>query len=173
MGDAWCVVQSKPRQEDRAEANLARLPIELFLPRTRRLGRRRRARSETEPLFPGYLFARGDVVALGHTIAYTRGVARILAINDRPALVDASIVDLIRRRVGPDGLVRLLPTIAIGDRVRITDGPLRDVVAILQDSRSSAERITLLLSVVHSNLRVTIAPDQIERLSGPGDHHAA
>lgn len=172
MREPWYVVQSKPRQEDRVEANLARLPIELFLPRMRRPGRRRGMRSDAAPLFPSYLFVRCDITAFAHTITYTRGVARILSMNERPAVVDEGIVEIIRRRVGTDGLVRLLPTVAIGDRVRITDGPLRDVIGILQDCRSSAERTTLLLAVIHSNLRVTLDLDRIERLSGAEDDDA-
>jgi len=59
MDAGWVVVQTKPRQEDTAFANLQQQGYSAYLPRLA-VPRRRREQWVTvrEPLFPGYLFVR-------------------------------------------------------------------------------------------------------------------
>ena len=55
----WFAIQAKPHHEELAAARIARLDVEVFLPRARRwklvCGV---SRAITQPLFPGYFFAR-------------------------------------------------------------------------------------------------------------------
>lgn len=54
----WYVVQTKPRQEARAEAHLVRQGFECYLPVAEYAAGASVARLMPPPLFPGYLFIR-------------------------------------------------------------------------------------------------------------------
>lgn len=160
----WYVVQTKPHQEARVEANLATLGLETLRPQTRVAPRGARRNPRIETLFPSYLFARFDVLTLGGKVRYTRGVARILGTDaSGPTSVDDAIVEEVRGRIGSDGFVKLA-TLEAGDRVRITNGLLRDFVGVFEPSTLAAGRIRLLLSTLHSQIRVNIEDRFVEKV---------
>lgn len=161
----WYAVQSKPRQEVRAEGDLAAWGVEVFLPRVRCARRRHVGGSDAaEPLFPGYLFARFAASQMLHKVRYTRGVSRVLGTAEGPTRVPGEIVDVIRGHIGADGLVQTTTTYAAGELLRITDGPLRDFIGVFQATTGAPERVRLLLSAVGGALRVVARPEQVERV---------
>jgi transcriptional antiterminator RfaH len=159
----WYVLQTKPHQEGRAEANLATLGLEVLLPQTRvpRLSPRRDVR--VEALFPSYLFVRFDVATAAGRVRNTRGVARILGSKEGPTSVDDAIVEEIRSRIGDDGFVKLAP-FGPGDTVRITAGVLRDFVGVFEPSTHPTRRIRILLSTLNSQIRVTVDNRYVARM---------
>jgi transcriptional antiterminator RfaH len=162
----WYAVQTKPRQEDRAEVNIASLGTETLLPRLQRMadaGRGRRKR--IEPLFPGYMFVRCDPAVVFHKIRYTRGVSKILGTPDGPSSIDDAIIDLIRSRIGDDGFVRMTSMLKPGDRVRVTAGPLKNFMGVFDPMTRPSKRIGLLLSVVNGPIRVAIDAAYVDKLA--------
>jgi transcriptional antiterminator RfaH len=165
---AWWAIQTKPRQEARADANLQTSGVHTFLPLVRHVspGRSKRGWIVTvEPLFPRYLFARCDVPGMAHRIRFARGVSKILGIGDCPTPVDDSIIAVIQRRVGEDGCVRLAPALKPGDRIRIVAGPLRDFVGVFESSIAGADRVRLLLAALHGQWRVVVDDALVEATS--------
>ncbi len=160
--DAWFVAQTKPRQEDRAEANLRTLGIEIFLPRTREPRTRRSRGARIAPFFPSYLFVRCDIAARLHQITYTRGVHRMLGNGGGPLPIDNSIIESIRQRIGEDGLIRIGSSFKSGDAVRVTAGPLEDFNGVFQRYRHPSERVEILLKTVNGSFRVLVDCDQLE-----------
>jgi len=155
----WYAVQTKSRQEERAAANLLTLGVETLLPKTKEI----RAYSSCgkggisiTAFFPSYLFVKCDLSTAGQKIRYTRGVIRIVGTPDHPIPLEDSVITLIRNRMGPDGIVRAEPSLRIGDRVRITAGPLRNLVGILESPRNPIERVAVLLAIVNSHAHVVI-----------------
>jgi transcriptional antiterminator RfaH len=163
----WHAVQTRPRQEQRAEANLAAWGVETLLPMIRGRARTPRSRvtQEGDALFPSYLFARFDAPTMAAKIRYTRGVAKILGASEHPSVVDDSIIAEIRTRIGNDGYVRLVSPLTPGDPVRITNGVLRDFVGVFEASLEPSHRLRLLLSAVHGQVRVTIDEGWVEKVS--------
>jgi transcriptional antiterminator RfaH len=99
------------------------------------------------PLFPGYLFLHhapdrwSDV-----QIRKTRGLVAILGESwDRRAAVPAGEIEAIRAVVGSSEPAFPYPYPAVGQRVRITAGPLVDVEGVLLRTRPT--RGLLVLSV--------------------------
>jgi transcriptional antiterminator RfaH len=161
--EKWYAIQSKPRQEERAARDLLAWGVEAFLPRIRgSISRRSPSSRRSQPLFTGYLFARFDEARMFGKIKYTRGVARVLGTELGPTPVDESIIALIRARVGADGLVHL--SIQPGEQVCITDGPLKGFVGVFSSSLTSRERVEILLTAVHSPIKVIVGRDCIERV---------
>jgi transcriptional antiterminator RfaH len=163
----WYAIQARPHQEQRVVANLASQGIETLLPKVRSQLRRVRPgmTADGEALFPGYLFARFDAPSTAVSVRYTRGVARILSTAEGPSRVEEEIIAAIRGRIGDDGYVRLGPSLAPGDHVRITGGPLRDFVGVFEASAHPSRRMQLLLSAVHAQIRVSIEHRFVEKVA--------
>jgi len=165
---SWYAIHTKPRQEERADNNLRACNIETCYPRLRE----RRYSSFTQqpfyaikPLFLGYLFARFDARTTLNKVWFTRGVHSVVSFGGRPLTVNDDIILLIRSQIGPEGFVNTGQQFAIGDKVRIKSGPLRDFVGIFEANASDATRVRLLLSAVNFQCRIDIERDLIEKFA--------
>jgi transcription antitermination factor NusG len=103
----------------------------------------------TQLLFPSYAFIR--IEAQWHLVQHSPGVIGLVLHDGRPARVADGVIADLRSREGPDGLV-VLPTapkprgLRRGDRLRITQGPLRDQFGIYAGQRAH-ERVAILLTL--------------------------
>ncbi|HLG59546.1 MAG TPA: transcription termination/antitermination NusG family protein [Vicinamibacterales bacterium] len=159
----WYVVQTHPHQEQRAALNIASYGAECFLPMTRRSARGSR-QMRAEPLFTRYLFVKCDIWSMAHKIVFVRGVAKVLGTSAGPTSVDESVIAEIRSRVGADGFVRVTPGLESGDRVVVTAGALRGIVAVFHSSTTADERVRLLLTAIDSSIRLVVDRDEVEPL---------
>jgi transcription antitermination factor NusG len=119
----WWVIHTKPRAEKTLAEDLLRRSTPFFLPLYLRPFRHRgQALASQIPLFPGYLFLRGNNQEVLQALK-TRCVVRAIPVSDQRKLHD----DLVRLHrliasgvpMTPEG--RLLP----GMLVEITSGPLQ------------------------------------------------
>lgn len=154
----WFTIHAKPYREDVAATNIARLDLEVFLPKMKR---ERLVygvpREMIVPLFPGYFFARFCPATHLHLIRYARGVLRIVSCGDVPLPVDEVIIQEIRSRIGPDGYVRLgARSPQPGDRVLVREGPLRGLMGIFERELDDRERVVLLLEAIEYQARVVV-----------------
>jgi transcriptional antiterminator RfaH len=161
----WCVIQSRPNQEEKARLNLARQGFEVYLPRY--LKRRRHARRTeivARPLYPRYLFARLDASQPWRVIQSTYGVAALVEFDGRPALLNEPAIEAIRRQEDDDGLVVFSPTkgLAAGDTVRIMDGAFAETLGLVEHI-TDEQRVTLLLDMLGRKVRVAVDPAAIEK----------
>jgi transcriptional antiterminator RfaH len=142
---AWRVVTAQRHREAAARVRLAELGLETYLPLLRQWPRPP-VGSEVGPLFPGYVFVRA---ADGHfhRIARTPGVVGLLAFGGEPARLDDAVIDFLRGRAEPDGVILARPLPA-GAAVRIIDGPWRGLFAILERPVSGRERVLVLLDIL-------------------------
>jgi transcriptional antiterminator RfaH len=153
----WYVVQTKPKQEARAEANLQQGGIPTLAPR---IMESRRSRNGTvwfqsAPLFPNYLFARFDAEAVLTKVRLTRGVQRVVGLGEYATPVHDSIIELIRGRLAEDGFVRA-PQLQPGDRIEVVDGPLRSFTGVFERHISGGERVVILLTTMGRQARVEV-----------------
>lgn len=156
----WYVVHTLPRAETRAQWHLGNQGFPTFLPRY--LKSRRHARQITKvasPLFPRYLFVQVDCERMPwRSINGTFGVSRLVSDGDLPVPVPAMLIDEIRAREDAAGYIRVGRDLhcKIGDPVRITEGPLCDLVGLFE-SLSDEERVTLLVNLLGRDVRVEIS----------------
>ena len=125
--DFWFALHVRSGAEIGAEARLAELEVETFLPVVNRKVRhaRRTFQDVKRPLFPSYLFARFCPMMMLRAVRYSYGVLRVLGSPSGPKPVDVSVINSIRERIGQDGCVALIDRgLAAGDAVRVTEGPL-------------------------------------------------
>ena len=146
----WYVVQTRPRQEQRAEVNLARQGYRAWLPVTER-SRRRAKRFETgyAPLFPQYLFVELDIGREPwRAINGTFGVKRLLADGPLPQALPEEFVAALREATGADGVsAPAPPDLRPGDAVTIAVGPFVECAAVVL-RHAPRERVEVLLDVL-------------------------
>jgi transcriptional antiterminator RfaH len=123
-----------------------------------------RARREvgTRPLFPGYCFVL--IVSQWWAARWSPGVIRIVLDGAVPARVPDQVIDEIRRRE-VRGVVELPkpPGLEVGDRVRVTRGPLVGLTGLYQ-GMNGRQRVDILLSILGGACRVTLAKSDVAAL---------
>jgi transcriptional antiterminator RfaH len=158
----WYVVQTRPRAEVKAAAQLARQGFDIYLPRY--LKRRRHARridTVVAPLFPRYMFVAVDMaVQRWRAIQSTIGVSHLVCHGDSPTAVTASIIDGLKAREDDSGFVRLerRPQFAPGDKIRVLDGVFSACLGLFEGV-ADRERVAILLDLLGRKVRVTLDAD--------------
>lgn len=158
----WYVVRCRPRQEARALEHLERQGFVAFAPQcriTRRQGTVRRP--VVEPLFPGYAFVRlsptrGDWGVLRST----RGVQYLVRFGLNTPRLPQAAIDQLRALDGVD-LDRGPPRLAVGMRVRVSEGPFVGLEGVFTQ-RDGEARAQVLLDCMQRLVRVTLAETQLE-----------
>jgi transcriptional antiterminator RfaH len=150
----WYLIQTKPRQEARAEEHLQRQHFECYRPLKSGEPKKRSPRiMSEEELFPGYLFIRMDQVHDNwYPIRSTRGVARIVTFGGNPVPVQDALIEQIRQR-----LLAPLPRVEFkqGETVRIKAGEMCDIEAIFLTSDGD-ERAVILLNLLQREQKVVL-----------------
>ncbi|MTZ14677.1 transcription/translation regulatory transformer protein RfaH [Pseudomonas sp. JL972] len=149
----WYLVQTKPRQESRAEEHLQRQHYECYRPLRNTTGGRQQAR-HAEPLFPGYLFIRLDPGKDNwYPIRSTRGVSRVVSFGGQPIPVQDELIEQLRQRLAVPPMVAA--PFSPGERVQISGGGLHELEAIFVAS-DGEQRSIILLNLLHRQQKITV-----------------
>ncbi|WP_296262377.1 MULTISPECIES: transcription/translation regulatory transformer protein RfaH [unclassified Pseudomonas] len=157
----WYLIQTKPRQEGRAQEHLHRQHFECYRPVKQGEKKRGARGAAEEELFPGYLFIRMDQTSDNwYPIRSTRGVARIVTFGGMPVPVKDELIEQIRERLlAPSLKVPFQP----GDAVRITAEGFNEVEAIFL-AADGDERAVILLNLLQREQKVTLPVSSLTRL---------
>ncbi len=161
----WFCLRSQPKHEHIAAAHLRQLSgVEIFLPRIRfQRATVRGAVWATEALFPGYLFARFVWPAELRPVLHARGVSGVVHFGDRwPTIADPVIADL-RAALGPEELRVVEATLTPGDVVRIADGSLRGLLAVVAQVQSGRNRVAVLMEFLGQQTMVELPATSLVR----------
>ena len=158
-GGVWWVARVRPRQEKALAWDLLRASVSYFLPMYEAV-RRSRGRSwkTALPLFPGYLFFRGqESERLG--ALKTGRIADLLVVRDQRQLAGelAAIRRLIESGVGVDPY----PALRRGVRCRIRSGPLQGVEGKVAQLRARS-RFVVEVGILGQGAAVTIDGSLLE-----------
>lgn len=162
----WYVVHTKPRQEQRAQLNLAQQGYACYLPLLATEKLRRGALTLVhEPLFARYLFIRLDASQSGKSwgpIHSTLGVQGLVRFGNQPAEVDDDLIEALRCRSArqQDQPLRLFQA---GERVQVKDGPFAGLEAIYQMTQGDG-RAQVLIELLRKPCRLSIAPASLRKL---------
>ena len=164
-GLKWYVVQAKPREELRAEYFLKEKGFQVYLPLMEvAITRGFRDVMKEKPLFPSYLFCRFDAArSLAH-VRWTRGVVKILPESISPTAVDDCLIATIRSLGQKDGIIRKI-ALEKDDRIRITRGPMKDILGIFDYWTSDEGRVRVLLNFINYQASVELHHSLIEKVA--------
>lgn len=144
---AWYCLRTQLHREEVAMDSLRRLEaVEPFLPRIRvRRVRNRKLIWRTEPLFPGYLFARFDLGAGQRAVGYANGVAGIVHFGRHWPVIPPEFIAEMRALDGELDLPGDVAEVRPGDRVSIVAGPMEGFLGTVVRVATGGERVALLL----------------------------
>ena len=145
MEKAWYLINSKPKQELRAEEHLKNQGINNILPtiEIEKIIRGKRQKV-SEPLFPGYLFVELETNGQDWSkIRSTRGVRDFVRFGGVPGRVPDSVLEQLKLL---DTSETQLETNApkAGEKIIITEGPFKDLEGIYKISNGEERSIVLL-----------------------------
>lgn len=164
----WYAVYTKPKEEQRADQNLAAWGVETLAPKIQERRTNEftgRPTYFTKPLFPRYIFARFDAERLLRKVRFTRGVQNIVSLDSRPVIVDDSVIDIIRSRIREDGFVKLGEDLNVNDEVVVKNGALKSLVGIFERRVKASDRIIILLTAITYQGRISIEERMVEKVA--------
>jgi transcriptional antiterminator RfaH len=99
----------------------------------------------TEPLFPGYLFARFPLATSARLVNHAPGVHSIVHFGSQWPSIPDSVLEDLRAHVGRDDLLVIPDAVTPGDQVLISGGVFNNLTAVVTRVMPSRERVEVLL----------------------------
>jgi transcription antitermination factor NusG len=151
----WYAAVVRPRSEKAVAQALANRGVERYLPIYR--GRYRSAgrfKDVDLPLFPQYVFCRIGTCSRAQVLS-TPGVFRFVTFGNKPAPVNASELESVRRVLSSGTELQPWPFLKVGDYVEIAEGPLKGLDGRLIHTKGKCQLI-LDISLLQRSVAVTI-----------------
>jgi transcription antitermination factor NusG len=151
----WFAVRVRPRYEKQVAQSIESKGIKAFLPLY--AARRRwsdRTKEVQTPLFDGYVFCHIDP-AERLPVLVIPGVMHFVGIGKTPIAVDNSEIAAIQTVVQSGSVVRSWPFLRQGDRVRVDDGPLRNVEGILLRA-GDTDQVVVSITLLQRSIAVEV-----------------
>lgn len=156
---SWYALRTRSNYEKIAAGFLEAKGFEHFLPLCRTQKHRLKQVIESStPLFPGYLFCRFDP-RYRTPVLGVLGVVSIVGFGGRPAQINDTEIEAIRKALGCGQIMEPYPYLHEGQQIRIEKGPLRGLEGILVKKRTW--RIVISVEMLRRAVAVEIDPDSI------------
>jgi transcription antitermination factor NusG len=155
----WYALYTRSHCEQLVYDQLTTRGFHIFLPRldvwSQRAGKRHLI---SVPMFPGYLFLRHAIDKTSYIdVRKARGLVRILGARwDRLSVVPDVEIEAIQTALNAHLPVMPHPYLREGQRVRITQGPLRGVEGILIQSKPTKGLLILSVDLLQRSVAVEI-----------------
>ena len=151
----WFAIRVRPRYEKQVAQSIEAKGIPTFLP-TYATCRRwsDRTKQVQVPLFDGYVFCRLDP-DYRMPVLVTPGVFHFVGIGKTPVPVDDREMAAIQTAVQSGSMIHSWPFLREGDRVRINEGPLRNVEGILVRD-ADADQVVISITLLQRSLAVHV-----------------
>lgn len=148
----WYCIKTQTKREHIAAGHLRELEaVEVFCPRIRyRKATRRGKIWWLEPLFPGYVLARFDLLELERAVTFAQGVRGLVRFGSLIPHVPDHFIRSLRNEIRAqsnldEDILSLSPAIEIGDQVEVAHGPLQGMAGTILSISPAAERVKILL----------------------------
>lgn len=155
----WYCFKALPKKEQIACEFLKRIDgVETFCPRISFIKKTRRGKVRfVESLFPGYVFVSLDLSQNYRKIRSIQGIRDVVAFGDRVPQIPDEIIDELKQHIGNDDQKDLPePELEPGREVVITEGPFRDLKAVVNSSLNSRQRVAVLLEFLGRQMEVEL-----------------
>ena len=166
----WYVAYTCAHHERRVAEQFKRKEIEHLLPLYESCRRWKDRQIYLQfPLFPSYIFVR---MALTDrmSVLQTAGVVRLVGFGGNPTPINEEEIVSLRRALVDARRVQPHPYVTVGQRVRVTAGPLVGYEGILI-RRKTKLRVVLSINVIERSIAVDMDASCIEPAPTPGPSH--
>ncbi len=164
----WYCIHTRPKKETQVEAYCRNLlGLETYFPRLRQHRTIRRVRRVvTTGLFPRYLFCRFDPAVSYRLVRYAPEAIDVVRIGTAPAVVSEALIDEMKAWAGDAfDILTLQPPLQVGDKVEITDGPMRGLTAVILRASNDEDRVAILLSILECGAQMQISRGDLKPVS--------
>ncbi len=163
----WFALLTRSNFEQVVFDQIVQKKMNVFLPKTKRLSRRRDRKQMIEvPLFPGYLFVKSSFdPACQLLILKTQGVVRFLGNQQGPVPVPDTQIDSLKILIsaGKELITGACSRLSRGDLVMVLKGPLAGTRGEFVQYRGRG-RVIVKLPVLGQYAGVEIDEDQVEKI---------
>jgi transcriptional antiterminator RfaH len=136
--------------------------VQVFLPRIRfKRATRQGSVWVKEALFPGYLFARFDWHASFRQVQSASGVRGIVHFGKHWPMIPEKNIEELRQTFGTTELHTISQEFSPGDAVRIADGTLRGLHAVVSRVMPSRERVAVLMEILGQQTMIELTATSI------------
>jgi len=158
----WLAVHTRHQHESLAARSLTYKGFEVFLPLYISVRQwSDRIRELSAPLFPGYVFLRGELKQqIG--ILTTPGVLGLVGFAGVPAIIPDAEIEAVRQALARRVQVEPYPFLKCGDWVRVKDGPLEGLEGILVRHKKQF-RLVLSVQLLQKSAAVEVDAWSVER----------
>ena len=158
-GYRWQCLYTRPRHEKSLARTCERHGVRQYLPlvkTARHYGNR--TRESWLPLFPGYLFCCANP-AQSYDLSKEDNLLSTFAVYDQEKL----LMELreVHKALAASARSRKAPYLAEGRRVRITQGPFRDIVGVVLESRKHC-RVLLNVTLIRQSVLLEVDAENLE-----------
>ncbi|MDD1782493.1 transcription/translation regulatory transformer protein RfaH [Enterovibrio sp. ZSDZ35] len=161
----WYLLYCKRSEQQRAEQHLKRQGVDCYYPQVlvEKIRRGKRS-SQSEPLFPNYIFASFDPEIISFTtIRSTRGIVDFVRRGSIPQNVPFElIVELMAHEDSDAQRDALKDVINAGDAVHVVSGQFQGCEAIYKEP-DGEKRSILLINVIAKQIEVSTENREIEK----------
>lgn len=159
----WYCLKSQPKHEHIAAAHLRKIPgLEVFAPQLRfQKATTVGVRWYQEAMFPGYLFAKFPFIERHKEVRYTSGVQGIVQFGDYYASLDDQIIETLRERTDAKQIAVIETNLREGDEVKIVEGALRGLEAVVTSVLPRKERVQILVNFLGREMQAEVRSPQV------------
>jgi transcription antitermination factor NusG len=151
----WYAIRVRPRYEKQVAESIESKGIKTLLPLYS--ARRRwsdRVKQIELPLFDGYLFCQTDP-DLRLPVLVTPGVIHFVGVGKTPIPIEPHEIEAIQKVVHAGAQAQPWPFIREGDRVRIDEGPLRNLEGILVQN-DGGDQVVISVTLLQRSMAVRV-----------------
>lgn len=164
FGPCWHALYTRHQHEKAIAQNLESKGFEIFLPLYAAARNwTDRVKIVTLPIFPCYVFLRGDL-SRRLAIVTTPGVHAIVTSANEPARIPAEEIENIRQAIGSGARIEPHPFLKCGDMVRVKYGPLAGVQGVLV-RKKNVYRLVLSVEMLGKSAAVEVDATLTERIA--------
>ncbi|MCF8106453.1 MAG: hypothetical protein K9K64_13305 [Desulfohalobiaceae bacterium] len=158
-GDLWRIAHTKSRREKMLASFLIRQGIGYYVPMLkRRQPGQKRVRYSLVPVFPGYVFFKGDA-GKRYQAMCSHQIARVIEVTDQSRLLQ----ELRQIKMVIDAEVNVYPHhyLEKGQEVRVASGPFKDLQGIIERKKGDC-RLVLKVTSLFQAVAVDVSIDMVE-----------
>jgi transcriptional antiterminator RfaH len=162
---AWYCLRSQPKHEHIAAAHLRLLEeVTVFCPRIRfKRATRQGVVWVTEAMFPGYLFARFELMTMHRKVRYAHGVSGLVRFADRYPTIDEGALEQLRDHTDVRGIKELHYRFSQGDNVKIVQGAFLGLDAVITQVLPAKERVKILMDFLGRKIEAEVHHSSVLR----------
>jgi len=156
----WFALYTKPRQEFKAEQQLHSISIDHYLPTITVVKRwSDRKKKIDEPIFRGYIFINVSEKERLNAMQQS-AIVRTICFNGKPSVIPDCQIESLRKMLNESKDVIVSDNIVVGTKVKIADGPFKDVIGIVTE-RQEDKWLAVTVELIHRSVMVRLPKESV------------